>query len=86
MFKNIHNALTDAVEKITANHFPVQEEYVEQVNGWHIINFKNEHGHTLQVEVNINDAEESIVMCILNQNGFTNDQASIIMNTFEDQF
>jgi len=24
MFKNIHNALSDAVEKITANHFPVQ--------------------------------------------------------------
>ena len=86
MFKNIHNALTDAVEKITANHFPVQEEYVEEVNGWHIINFKNDNGHSLQVEVNINDAEESIVMCILNQVGFTNDQASIIMNTFEDQF
>jgi hypothetical protein len=86
MFKNILNALTDAVIKITENHFPIQEEYVKEENGWHIINFKNEHGHTLQVEVNINDANESIVMCILNQNGFTNDQARTIMNTFEDQF
>ena len=86
MFKNIHNALSDAVTKITENHFPVQEEYVEEVNGWHIINFKNEQGHTLQVEVQINDADESIVMCILNQNGFTNDQATTIMNTFENQF
>lgn len=86
MFKNIHNAITDAVEKITENHFPIQEEYVEEVNGWHVINFKNEQGHTLRVEVNINDAEESIVMCILDQVGFTNDQASIIMNTFEGQF
>ena len=86
MFKNIHNALSDAVDKIKANHFPVQEEYVEKVNGWHVINFKNEQGHTLRVEVNINDAEESIVMCILDQIGFTNDQATTIMNTFENQF
>lgn len=86
MFKNIHNALSDAVEKITANHFPVQEEYVEEVNGWHVINFKNEQGHTLKVEVQINDENESIVMCILDQIGFTNDQATTIMNTFENQF
>ena len=86
MFKNIHNALSDAVEKITANHFPVQEQYVEEVNGWHIVNFKNEQGHTLQVEVQINDAEETIIMGVLNQVGFTNDQTTIIMNTFEDQF
>ena len=86
MFKNIHNALSDAVTKITENHFPVQEEYVEEVNGWHIINFKNEQGHTLQVEVQINDAEETIVMCVLNSVGFTNDQMTTIMNTFEDQF
>jgi hypothetical protein len=86
MFKNIHNALSDAVEKITANHFPVQEEYVEELNGWHIINFKNEHGNILQVEVQINDADESIIMGVLNTVGFTNDQMTIIMNTFEDQF
>lgn len=86
MFKNIFNALSDAVMKITENHFPVQEEYVEMVNGWHIINFKNEQGHTLQVEVNIDDANESIVMCVLNSVGFTNDQMTTIMNTFEDQF
>lgn len=86
MFKNILNALSDAVEKITANHFPVQEEYVEEVGGWHIVNFKNEQGHTLQIEVQINDADESIIMGVLNQVGFTNDQMTIIMNTFEDQF
>jgi hypothetical protein len=86
MFKNIYNALSDAVEKITANHFPVQEEYVRNDNGWHVVNFKNEQGHTLQVEVQINDDNESIVMCVLDQQGFTNDQATIIMNTFEDQF
>jgi hypothetical protein len=86
MFKNIYNALSDAVDKITANHFPVQEEYVEEVNGWHVINFKNKEGHTLKVEVQINDENESIVMCILDQIGFTNDQATTIMNTFEDQF
>jgi hypothetical protein len=86
MFKNIYNALSDAVEKITANHFPVQEEYVRAENGWHVVNFKNEKGHTLQVEVQINDDNESIVMCVLDQQGFTNDQATIIMNTFEDQF
>jgi hypothetical protein len=86
MFKNIYNALSDAVDKITANHFPVQEQYIGAENGWHIVNFKNEQGHTLQVEVKINDADESIVMCVLDQQGFTNDQATIIMNTFEDQF
>lgn len=86
MFKNILNALSDAVEKITANHFPVQEEYVEEKDGWHIVNFKNEQGHTLQIEVQINDADESIIMGVLNQVGFTNDQMTIIMNTFEDQF
>jgi hypothetical protein len=86
MFKNIFNALSDAVDKITANHFPVQEEYVEELNGWHIINFKNKQGDILQVEVQINDADESIIMGVLNQVGFTNDQATIIMNTFEDQF
>jgi len=86
MFKNIHNALTDAVEKITENHFPIQEEYVDQVNGWHIVNFKNEQGHTLQVEVQIDDEHESIVMCVLNDLGFTREQITLIMNTFEDQF
>ena len=86
MFKNIHNALSDAVDKIKANHFPLQEEYVEEVNGWHIVNFKNERGHTLQVEVQINDLDESIIMGVLNKFGFTNDQMTIIMNTFEDEF
>jgi len=86
MFNNIHNALTDAVEKITADHFPVQEEYVEEVNGWHIVNFKNEQGHILQVEVQIDDANESIIMGVLNTFGFTRDQVTTIMNTFEDQF
>ena len=86
MFKNINNALSDAVEKITANHFAVQEEYVRNDNGWHVVNFKNEQGHILQVEVQINDVDESIIMCVLDQQGFTNDQATVIMNTFEDQF
>ena len=86
MFKNIHNALTDAIEKITENHFPVEEEYVGQQNGWHIVKFKNVQGHSLEVEVHIDDANESIVMCVLNQNGFTHDQTTTIMNTFEDQF
>jgi hypothetical protein len=86
MFKNIQNALSDAVEKITANHFPVQEEYMGLENGWHTVIFKSDNNNTLQVEVNIDEANESIVMCVLNQVGFTNDQATIIMNTFENQF
>lgn len=86
MFKNIRNALTDTVMNITENHFPVQEDYVEEVNGWHIVNFKNEQGHILQVEVQIDDANESIIMGVLNTIGFTRDQVTTIMNTFEDQF
>jgi hypothetical protein len=86
MFKNIHNALSDTVMTITENHFPLQEEYVDEINGWHTINFKNEQGHTLKVEVQIDDANQSLIMSVLSQNGFTNDQMNIIMDTFEASF
>ena len=56
------------------------------VNGWHTVIFKNDQNNTLEVEVQIDDANESIIMGVLNTVGFTRDQVTTIMNTFEDQF
>lgn len=86
MFNNIENAITDTEVLVGGNHFPIKGEYMGLQNNWHIVNFKNEQGHTLQVEVSIDAANESIVMCVLNSNGFTRDQVTTIMNTFEGQF
>jgi hypothetical protein len=86
MFKNIENAISDTEVLVGGNHFPIKGEYMGIVNNWHTVIFKNDANHTLEVEVQIDDANESVVMGVLNQVGFTNDQMNIIMNTFQDQF
>jgi hypothetical protein len=86
MFNNIENAITDTEVLVGGNHFPIKGEYTGFVNGWHTVIFKNVQNNTLEVEVQINEADESIVMCVLNSNGFTRDQVTTIMNTFEGQF
>lgn len=85
MFKNIENAITDTEVLVGGNHFPIKGEYMGLVNGWHTVIFKNDANNTLEVEVQINDADESIVMCVLNSNGFARHQVTTIMNTFEKQ-
>jgi len=86
MFKNIENAITDTEVLVGGNHFPIKGDYMGLSNGWHIVNFKNDANHTLEVEVQIDDANDSVIMGVLSQVGFTNDQMNIIMNTFQDQF
>ena len=86
MFNNIENAITDTEVLVGANNFPIKGEYMGLVNGWHTVIFKNDTNHTLEVEVQIDDANESIIMGVLNTVGFTRDQVTTIMNTFEDQF
>jgi hypothetical protein len=86
MFNNIENAITDTEVLVGGNHFPIKGEYMGLVNGWHTVIFKNVQNNTLEVEVQIDDANESIIMGVLNSNGFTRDQVTTIMNTFEGQF
>uniref|UniRef100_A0A6C0KFZ7 Uncharacterized protein n=1 Tax=viral metagenome TaxID=1070528 RepID=A0A6C0KFZ7_9ZZZZ len=86
MFKNIENAITDTEVLVGNNHFPIKADYMGLLNGWHIVIFKNDANHTLEVEVQIDDANESVIMGVLSQAGFTNDQMNIIMDTFQDQF
>jgi len=86
MFNNIQNAITDTEVLVGGNHFPIKGEYMGLQNNWHTVIFKNDRNDTLQVEVSIDDENESIVMCVLDQVGFTNDQVTVIMKTFENQF
>ena len=86
MFNNIENAITDTEVLVGGNHFPIKGEYMGLANGWHTVIFKNDQNDTLEVEVQINEADESIIMCVLNSNGFSRDQVTTIMNTFEIQF
>jgi hypothetical protein len=86
MFNNIENAITDTEVLVGANNFPIKGEYMGLANGWHTVIFKNDQNDTIEVEVQIDDANESIIMGVLNTFGFTRDQVTTIMNTFEDQF
>lgn len=86
MFNNIQNAITDTEVLVGGNHFLIKGEYMGLQNNWHTVIFKNDRNDTLQVEVSIDDENESIVMCVLDQVGFTNDQVTVIMKTFENQF
>lgn len=86
MLHNVHNALTDAEHIIKNEHFPIETQYVDCVNGWHNVIFKNEQGDTLEVEVELDEIRQTVVMGVLVQTGFTNDQRNTIMNIFEDMF
>jgi len=86
MFNNIENAITDTEVLVGGNHFQIKGEYMGMANGWHTVIFKNNQNDTLEVEVQINDENESIIMGVLNTVGFTREQVTTIMNTFEDQF
>jgi hypothetical protein len=84
MLHNIHNALSDAENVIKHEHFPITARYINCVNDWHNVTFKNEQGDTLEVEVQLDEVRQSVVMGVLVQTGFTNDQRNIIMNIFQD--
>lgn len=78
MAKNIHNVVTDVQEKVTADHFPVTGDVRDTVDGWTIVEFKNDNQDFLQFEVHL----EHETSCILVQQGFTNDQRDTIMEIF----
>jgi len=76
--RNIHNVVSDVEEKVTADHFPVKGHVGETVEGWTIVDFKNDNQDLLQFEVHL-EHENS---CVLIQRGFTNDQRNTIMEIF----
>jgi len=76
--RNIHNVVSDVQEKVTADHFPVKGDVGETIEGWTIVEFKNDNQDFLQFEVHL-EHENS---CVLVQRGFTNDQRDAIMEIF----
>jgi len=78
MKKNIHNVVSDVQANITANHFPVKGHVGETVEGWTIVEFKNDNHDILQFEVHL----EHETSCVLIHRGFTNDQRDAIMEVF----
>ena len=86
MVHNIQNAISDVEVLIGGNHFLITANFLGTTNDWHTVSFKNNEGCYLEVEILINEDQESVVMCVLEDRGFTKDQINLIMNTLEDQF
>ena len=76
--KNIHNSVSDVQTHITNNHFPVVGNVKETRHDWTIVEFTNINEDLLRLEVHLGDKNA----CVLAQQGFTNDQRDLIMNTF----
>lgn len=76
--KNIHNAVSDVEDFMTANHFPVVGKIGETVGDWTIVEFSNNNNDFLRLEFHNGDYN----VCVLDQRGFTNDQRRILMDTF----
>lgn len=87
--KNIHNAISDTIEKID-DQLQIQLQYVPMnMNGeWKRFMFvrQNKPKSYLEIEICIDEKEESIVATVLHRVDFTRSELFNIMNTFTHMF